>query len=797
MLAPSFTPAITTDQADYAPGSVVTITGSGWPAGDSVSVFTNDTSGNTWSQTDHVTTDASGDFIDTVTLPSIFISNYTVTASDASGLTATTAFTDGNLTSVSGNVTDSSTSGALSGVNVACTSGCNASISTTTDASGKYSFSGGNKLSFSGNGPATLILTFSKSGYASGTITLSNVSNGDSFANENIALNPSGPTKLAFTSSAFTGTVGQCLGPINVQTQNAGGTATNVTSTTTVNLATDNGSTGAGAFYSDNGCSSSITNRTITTGNNSTSFYYEASARGSGSHQLTVSATGLSSASQTETVNRANQATLSITAPTDATYGHADYTITTTGGSGTGSLSFNAGSSTACSIVSGQLHVTSGTGSCSITATRAGDNNYNSASSAAFAVTIHKAILDVTASSPADGHYGDQVPTISASYGGTGLQGFVYNQSASDLTQAPSCSTTYTHQASSGPGDYPTSCSGGQSANYDFHYIDGNFHVAKATVTVTADDKSKTYNGLPYSPFTVSYSGFQYGQTTSTASVTGALAYTGNAVGAVNANTYAIAPDVSALSAPNYTFTPKSGTLTILPAPLTVRADDKSKVFDGSPFTAFTRTISGFVNGENSSLVIGTVTYSGTAVTATTVGTYTITPVVTGLSAPNYFFNPANGTLTISPWNAAGKGFYAPIGADLTHSVFTAMGTGATPTAKPAGMVWNVAKGGQTIPMKFNIFAGSVEKTGNDAFPSSDPTHAFQTAKLTTCMDAADTDTVDYTTSTGQTTLRYDTTGMQWIENWATPKVTTTTCYRTWVTFADGSTLEAFFQLSK
>jgi hypothetical protein len=64
-------------------------------------------------------------------------------------------------------------------------------------------------------------------------------------------------------------------------------------------------------------------------------------------------------------------------------------------------------------------------------------------------------------------------------------------------------------------------------------------------------------------------------------------------------------------------------------------------------------------------------------------------------------------------------------------------------------------------------------------------------------MDAADTDTVDYTTSTGQTTLRYDTTGMQWIENWATPKVTTTTCYRTWVTFADGSTLEAFFQLSK
>jgi hypothetical protein len=38
---------------------------------------------------------------------------------------------------------------------------------------------------------------------------------------------------------------------------------------------------------------------------------------------------------------------------------------------------------------------------------------------------------------------------------------------------------------------------------------------------------------------------------------------------------------------------------------------------------------------------------------------------------------------------------------------------------------------------------------------------------------------------------------MQWIQNWATPKVSQTTCYRTWVTFADGSSLEAFFQLTK
>ena len=52
-------------------------------------------------------------------------------------------------------------------------------------------------------------------------------------------------------------------------------------------------------------------------------------------------------------------------------------------------------------------------------------------------------------------------------------------------------------------------------------------------------------------------------------------------------------------------------------------------------------------------------------------------------------------------------------------------------------------------------------------------------------------------TSTGNTSLRYDGTGAQWIQNWATPKVNGDTCYRAWVTFADGSTLEAFFKLKK
>jgi hypothetical protein len=92
-VAASASPWIASDKADYAPGSTVHLTGGNWKPGEDVSILTNDTIGNTWSQTDTVTADASGAIADDVVLPNYFISDYTVTATAASG-TATTTFTD-------------------------------------------------------------------------------------------------------------------------------------------------------------------------------------------------------------------------------------------------------------------------------------------------------------------------------------------------------------------------------------------------------------------------------------------------------------------------------------------------------------------------------------------------------------------------------------------------------------------------------------------------------------------------------------------------------------------------------
>ena len=54
--------------------------------------------------------------------------------------------------------------------------------------------------------------------------------------------------------------------------------------------------------------------------------------------------------------------------------------------------------------------------------------------------------------------------------------------------------------------------------------------------------------------------------------------------------------------------------------------------------------------------------------------------------------------------------------------------------------------------------------------------------------------------TTGSTVLRYDGVGGQggqFIQNWKTPTVNQETCYRAAVTFADGSSLSAFFRLRK
>src|SRR5262249_23816029 len=88
-------------------------------------------------------------------------------------------------------------------------------------------------------------------------------------------------------------------------------------------------------------------------------------------------------------INKVNQTTLTVNAPATLTYG-STATLTATGGSGTGALSYSAGTSTGCSVAGDQLSVTNASGTCSVTASKAADDNYNVANSAAAVVTLLK-----------------------------------------------------------------------------------------------------------------------------------------------------------------------------------------------------------------------------------------------------------------------------------------------------------------------------------------------------------------------------------------------------------------------
>jgi len=86
-------------------------------------------------------------------------------------------------------------------------------------------------------------------------------------------------------------------------------------------------------------------------------------------------------------------------------------------------------------------------------------------------------------------------------------------------------------------------------------------------------------------------------------------------------------------------------TLTVNKAPLTIKADDKSKP-EGFVNPTLTVTYTGLVYGETSAVLLTQPTIATTAVTNSPVGTYPIT--VSGATAANYTITFVNGTMTVT-----------------------------------------------------------------------------------------------------------------------------------------------------
>jgi hypothetical protein len=205
----------------------------------------------------------------------------------------------------------------------------------------------------------------------------------------------------------------------------------------------------------------------------------------------------------------------------------------------------------------------------------------------------------------------------------------------------------------------------------------------------------------------------------------------------------------------NYNSTSGNIAITITKAPLTVTADNKSMIF-GNPLPPFTFQYSGWVNGENASVVDTAPTCNVGLIPM--FGNYPI--VCSGGVDNNYNFKYVDGLLTVQAWNL--KGFYQPV--DM-------------------GKV-NISKNGSTVPLKFEVFAGSTELTNINIVSTF--------IQKESCVTYTTDDIETY--ATGGTSLRYDTTGGQFIFNWQTPKIIGG-CYKVTLTTQDGTSIFADFKL--
>ncbi len=166
--------------------------------------------------------------------------------------------------------------------------------------------------------------------------------------------------------------------------------------------------------------------------------------------------------------------------------------------------------------------------------------------------------------------------------------------------------------------------------------------VIKRPLTVTAQNASRVY-GAANPTFTAVVTGQFSGEA---AEILGAAAVTSSDAQATPVGGYAIVPRIGTLKAVNYSFIFVNGALTITPKPITVTAENKTKVYGGSD-PALTYTVS-----VNTPLVLNDILSGGLARVAgqnVVPGGYAINQgTLTSAANPNYMITFNSGTFTIT-----------------------------------------------------------------------------------------------------------------------------------------------------
>ena len=265
-------------------------------------------------------------------------------------------------------------------------------------------------------------------------------------------------------------------------------------------------------------------------------------------------------ASQSFNVNEdaANTTSVGTVAATDADAGTtlSDWTIT--GGNGDGIFAIN--SSTGEITVTDNTKLDYETRTSYYLTVTVSDGSHTS-SSETISITINdvfeKSDQNITFSQLTDLTYGDSDFNLTA----TASSGLPVSYSSSNTSVATIDGNTVTIMGA-GSTTITASQSGNASYNAATDVQQGLIVMPKA-LTIIADDKTKVYDGMVYSPFTVSYAGFVTGDDDT--DLGGALTFSGTATTATDVKSdYVITP--GGLISDNYAITFVDGTLSITKA---------------------------------------------------------------------------------------------------------------------------------------------------------------------------------------------------------------------------------------
>src|SRR3989454_1588321 len=405
------------------------------------------------------------------------------------------------------------------------------------------------------------------------------------------------------------------------------------------------------------------------------------------------------SLSQATTALKAPQ-TISFGALAGKTYGDPDFGVSATATSGLG-VSFSASGN--CAIAASTVHITDA-GSCTITASQAGDANYNAALSVSETFTLTKASSATVVSCPTVAQIYTGSPIEPCTAAATGVGGL-------NVAVTPVTYTSNTNVGTAGAG-----ATYGGDANHFGSTGTGSFAIGQAasTTTVSCPAGPYSYTGAAQMPCSATVTG-------ASLSLTPTPSYANNTDAGTATASYAFAGD------PNHSGSSDSKTFTIGPASstTTVSCPAGPYTYTGSAQTPCSATVTG-VGGLS---LAPTPSYSGNTNAGTATASYTFSGDAnhTGSSDSKTFtIGQASSTTVVSfeagPYTYRGSAFTA------TVAVTGAGGLSLTPAPSYSGDCTNVT--GLNGCTASYTWTPDANHTGSSDSKSITPTQATSTTTV-------------------------------------------------------------------